>query len=234
MRLLARFPRPKRVGAKWSDAAAAAEKSESESQSQSPSKTKSKSKSAVETGDPMAESPESLPGIGPALAEKMAERGLTSVEDLLWLLPRRYDDVRDARQLADVASLDEGARATFAARVTSARMVFARGRRWAEVRLASLDARPASATVRWFNVWAGIDKRMPAGSEVVLSGAVKSRGGNLEFANPDILGITIDGRARRQGGAADHGPLSGRPGRSAGQRAQGVRGGVRAHRGCGR
>src|SRR5262249_20325035 len=42
--------------------------------------------------------------------------------------------------------------------------------------------------VRWFNVH-GIDKRMPPGSQVVLSGVVKKRAGRTEFANPDILGI---------------------------------------------
>src|SRR3569623_1758959 len=115
----------------------------------------------------------------------------------------RYVDVRDAKPLDDVVVLDEGVRATFVARVASARMVFARGRRWAEVRLVSVDPKaadpnvnggwlgppPASATVRWFNVWAGIEKRMPAGAVVTLSGVVKSRGGRCELANPDSLAI---------------------------------------------
>ena len=212
MRLLARYPRPKRVGAKWKDEdevkAVRAEAKKSNRQDarvpgrEGPSSSLASSSlassrpggsSSALPVDPMAASPESLPGIGPALAEKMAERGLMTVEDLLWLLPRRYDDVRDARGLADVLVMEEGARATFVAEVTSARMVFARGRRWAEVQLQGLDARAARATVRWFNVWAGIDKRMPAGSEVVLSGVVKTRGGRVELANPDILGITIAG-----------------------------------------
>lgn len=152
--------------------------------------------------DPLGAPTRSLPGIGPAFAEKLAERGLETVEDLLWCLPRRYDDVRDARQLPDVDAMDEGIRATFVACVTSSRMVFARGRRWAEVRLAELDtperaARlaafglPVTAVVRWFNVWAGIEKRMPAGARVTLSGVVKKRGGKLELANPDILAIDI-------------------------------------------
>src|SRR5262249_26781067 len=112
--------------------------------------------------DPLAAPTHSLPGIGPAFAEKLAEKGLTTVEDLVWLVPRRYDDVRGAQPLAEVAALPEGQRATFVARVASARMVFARGRRWAEVRLGSVDVtQPATALVRWFNVFAGIDKRMP-------------------------------------------------------------------------
>jgi ATP-dependent DNA helicase RecG len=143
--------------------------------------------------DPLAAPTTTLPGIGPAFAEKLAEKGLTTVEDLLWLVPRRYDDVRDARPLAEVCALPEGQRATFAAKVASARMVFVRGRRWAEVRLVSADAAPASAVVRWFNVFAGIDKRMPPGCQVVLSGIVRKRSGRLELANPDILGVELDG-----------------------------------------
>jgi ATP-dependent DNA helicase RecG len=152
--------------------------------------------------DPMAAPTSSLPGIGPAFAEKLAERGLTTVEDLLWLVPRRYDDVRDARPLAEVCALPEGQRATFVATVASSRMVFARGRRWAEVRLGSVDiTQQATALVRWFNVFAGIDKRMPPGCQVVLSGLVRKRAGRLELANPDILAID-DGASTGGDGAA--------------------------------
>src|SRR4029079_2073409 len=89
--------------------------------------------------DRLGEPTHSLPGIGPAFAERLAEKGLETVEDLLWCLPRRYDDVRDAKSLADVARMEEGTRATFSARVASARMVFVRGRRWAEVRISGID-----------------------------------------------------------------------------------------------
>ncbi len=148
--------------------------------------------------DPLAAPTSTLPGIGPAFAAKLAERGLETVEDLLWMVPRRYDDVRDARTLAEGCAMAEGERATFRAKVVSARMVFVRRRRWAEVRLAAIDSyagltAPATALVRWFNVWAGIDKRMPAGSRVTLSGLVRKRNGRLELANPDILAIELDG-----------------------------------------
>ena len=143
-------------------------------------------------GDPLAAPTYSLPGIGPAFAERLAEKGLVTVEDLLWTLPRRYDDVRDARTLAEACELDEGQRATFAAKVASSRMVFVRGRRWAEVRLGGIDLTDrANSVVRWFNVYAGIEKRMPAGATVVLSGVVRKRNGRAEFANPDILGIEL-------------------------------------------
>ncbi len=170
------------------------------------------------TTDPLGAPTHSLPGIGPAFAERLAEKGLETVEDLLWCLPRRYDDVRDAKPLGDVARMEEGERATFSARVTSSRMVFARGRRWAEVRIAAIDpvqgtmlggAGNASAVIRWFNVWAGIEKRMPAGSVVTLSGVVKKRSGRLEFANPDILAIDVPDEPSATNGAAANGSVNG-------------------------
>jgi len=166
--------------------------------------------------DPLAAPTHALPGIGPAFAERLAEKGLATVEDLLWMVPRRYDDVRDAKTLWEVAQLDEGQRAAFVAKVVSARMVFARGRRWAEVRLHELDGQdPTSAVIRWFNVWAGIDKRMPPGCRVALSGVVKKRNGRLELANPDILGIEIEGVAGKAAPSIDLRTASGgaaRPG----------------------
>jgi ATP-dependent DNA helicase RecG len=44
-------------------------------------------------------------------------------------------------------------------------------------------------------VWAGIEKRMPAGAIVTLSGVVKKRSGRTEFANPDILAIELPAQA---------------------------------------
>lgn len=99
----------------------------------------------VVTDDPLAAPTHTLPGIGPAFAQALAERGLETVEDLIWMVPRRYDDVRDAVALADVAALEEGHRATFAATVATSRMVFARGRRWAEVRLGAVAGRSSAA-----------------------------------------------------------------------------------------
>ncbi|HEX7700856.1 MAG TPA: ATP-dependent DNA helicase RecG [Kofleriaceae bacterium] len=155
-------------------------------------KTARRTPKVDESIDPLAQPTHTLPGIGPAFAERLAEKGLETVEDLLWCLPRRYDDVRDAKQLSDVEPMSEGERATFVARVTSSRMVFVGRRRWADVRLACVDAmQRTTAVVRWFNVWAGIDKRMPAGSTVTISGVVRKRDGRLEFANPDVLAIDI-------------------------------------------
>ncbi|HEX4422924.1 MAG TPA: helicase-related protein [Kofleriaceae bacterium] len=183
----------KHESAKQVDAAKPAKRESNQVDAAPCSKPRAPAPPPTAVTDPLAAATNSLPGIGPAFAEKLAEKGLTTVEDLLWMVPRRYDDVRDARSLADVVAMEEGQRATFVARVMSARMVFARGRRWGEVRLGGLDPAPmASALVRWFNVFAGIDKRMPAGCQVALSGIVRKRAGRVELANPDILGIELE------------------------------------------
>lgn len=148
--------------------------------------------------DPLAASTHSLPGIGPAFAERLAAHGIATVEDLLWCLPRRYDDVRQAQSLDAIAAHPDGTRATFVASVTSSRMVFARGRRWGEVRLTAGDGAPrATAVVRFFNVWGGIDRRLPPGCVVTLSGVIRRRGNVLEFANPDI--VAVDSGATEEG-----------------------------------
>ncbi|MEZ4367089.1 MAG: ATP-dependent DNA helicase RecG [Kofleriaceae bacterium] len=149
----------------------------------------------VAGGDPLAASPQVIKGIGLAFAAAMAERGIATVEDLLWLLPRRYDDVRRATPLAQLAATTaDGDRCVVAARVQSARMIFVRGRRWCDARFQDRGGGPATLVVRWFGVRGPMDQRLPAGAEVVLAGRRKDRGGTIEMANPDIVSIVVPGQ----------------------------------------
>ncbi|MBE7454374.1 MAG: ATP-dependent DNA helicase RecG [Kofleriaceae bacterium] len=146
------------------------------------------------TIDPLAAPTTSVKGIGPALAAALAERGLTTVEDLLWLVPRRWLDARELVDLGEALhEASEGDRVAARAVVKSARMVRARGRSWGEVRFGASALAAPILTVRWFNVWGGIDKRFPPGAEVALSGVLKRRGLVWEMANPDVLGVETGG-----------------------------------------
>ena len=49
-----------------------------------------------------------LRGVGPSLAEKLAKLGVTRVQDLLFVLPSRYED---RTHVSAVGSLRPGARA---------------------------------------------------------------------------------------------------------------------------
>ncbi|HRC55902.1 MAG TPA: hypothetical protein PKU97_08255 [Kofleriaceae bacterium] len=173
-----------------------------------PSSAKAKAKVAAKpppNEDPLAAPTSALRGIGPAFAARLAGRNLSTVEDLLWLVPRRYDDLRTVPSLAEVLARPRGPKdepaavvGALVAVVRSVRMVFARGRRWAEARLAAPEdpKAPPALLVRWFGGHPGIEQRLPAGSKVVLSGSVRVLGAaRAEMANPEIVEILAEGGA---------------------------------------
>ncbi|HWM84238.1 MAG TPA: ATP-dependent DNA helicase RecG [Kofleriaceae bacterium] len=148
---------------------------------------------------------QSLPGIGPALGERLAERGLRTVEDLAWMVPRRYDDARRVEPLARaVATAESGEVRALRGEVASSRFSRRGRRRWVEVRLVTPRDAPASraqVVVRWFHAHPSMAERFPRGSQVVLSGRINLRDGAAEMANPDVLEVeTPDGKARRAPG----------------------------------
>ena len=57
-----------------------------------------------------------LNGVGPALAEKLERLGLYRVEDLLFLLPLRYED---RTQLVPLGALEQGKRCLASGEVSS-------------------------------------------------------------------------------------------------------------------
>ncbi|MBL8622386.1 MAG: ATP-dependent DNA helicase RecG [Myxococcales bacterium] len=144
--------------------------------------------------DPLAQPTTSIKGIGPALGAALAARGLNTVEDLLWLVPRRWLDAREVAPIDEaLAAAVDGERVALRATVVASRTVRARGRAWGEVRLGDGVVPRALLVVRFFGVWAGIDRRFPVGAEAALSGPVKQRAGQWEMANPDVLGVASGG-----------------------------------------
>ena len=67
----------------------------------------------------------SLKGVGPALAKKLEKLGLLVIEDLLFLLPLRYED---RTQLVRIGALEAGARCLVSGEVLLAEVAY-RGRR---------------------------------------------------------------------------------------------------------
>ncbi|MFH1809879.1 MAG: ATP-dependent DNA helicase RecG [Pseudomonadota bacterium] len=69
-----------------------------------------------------------VPGVGPAMAERLAERGVRTIADLLFLLPRTYEDRRGEQA---ISSLQPGLRAAVRGQVVAAGMTGGgRGRRY--------------------------------------------------------------------------------------------------------
>jgi ATP-dependent DNA helicase RecG len=105
--------------------------------------------------------------------------GVHTVEDLVWHLPRRHEDRRAFRPIAELL---EGEVAVVRGRVESSRAIRTAGRR-GYVRATVCDA-GGSVEARWWNMpW--LVKSLPAGTDVVLFGKVKS--GRLQQPELEIV-----------------------------------------------
>lgn len=119
-----------------------------------------------------------LPGIGQARAELFAQLGVQTVGDLLYLLPRRYDDFS---ALKTVGQLDYGEEVTIVVNLWSVKV------RRVRDNLRIVDALFSDSTgtiqVSWFNQeW--IAERLRTGQTYRLSGKVDSYLGRLVMRSP--------------------------------------------------
>jgi len=123
-----------------------------------------------------------LKGVGPRRAEALAKIGWVTVEDLLYLLPFRYED---RRSFARVADLQPGkVECTLAVKIASSRLIRTRRRGFTifEARVAD-----ASGDIRvvWYNQ-PYLERIMLADRHVVLFGrATLNRYNQLVIENPD-------------------------------------------------
>jgi ATP-dependent DNA helicase RecG len=135
-----------------------------------------------------------VPGLGTAAREALAEHGITTVFDLLWTLPTGYDDL--AHPL-DVEQALEEARASLHAGLPSARicvrgvvhranLVFAGGRRFVSVVLRG--EQKGTLTLSWFFVAHGILAVAKPGQRCLVVGRIRlDSGGRARMAHPDLL-----------------------------------------------
>ncbi len=127
-----------------------------------------------------------LKGIGPKRAEDLASRNISTVEDLLFCLPYRYEDRTHFKQ---VKELQPGERASILVEVLASGLVITRKTRW---RIFDLAARDSSGLVRckWFHS-EYLDKKkiFQPGQKVIFYGKfeVDPYGtGNLQLVNPEF------------------------------------------------
>ena len=119
-----------------------------------------------------------------AAARGRPRLGIRTVRDLLFHLPRRYDDLRalsTARELASIPDGETGQRAAGRARYPPAADVPAA--RAADDAYLGDDTGEVEAT--WFGRRC-IEKRLHDGERIVVSGKVKRRGFTTTFDNPEF------------------------------------------------
>jgi ATP-dependent DNA helicase RecG len=122
-------------------------------------------------------------GIGPARAEMLAAKGLSTVADLLYYAPFRYEDRRNTKTIAELAP---GEKAVVLVRVTSAKASGYR-RRPGVLEVMLNDGSGATLVARWFHGERFADTLVPD-TRVALFGKVEldsGRGSRL-MIHPEL------------------------------------------------
>jgi ATP-dependent DNA helicase RecG len=120
-----------------------------------------------------------LPKVGDKMAEKLGKLGISTVEDMLFTFPRRYDDYTQMRTLNH---LKPGETVTVVAAVRS--VTRKQGQRGQPYLLVVLDDETACLQVTFFGqLW--LQRQFKRGSQVVLSGEVGLFRGELMMTNPE-------------------------------------------------
>ncbi|WP_394538240.1 ATP-dependent DNA helicase RecG [Lysobacter enzymogenes] len=137
-----------------------------------------------------------MPGVGPAVAEKLAARGLLTLQDFWLQLPRQYED---RTQLAAIASLRPGVPAQVEGRVEAVE----RGFRYRPMlRVAVGDDSHGNVVLRFFHFRAAQVAQFQVGARVRLYGTPKPGQHGLEIVHPSYR-ILDDGAQVELGQALD-------------------------------
>jgi ATP-dependent DNA helicase RecG len=139
---------------------------------------------------PAAESPEIRPvttlrGVGDALAGKLAKLGITTIQDLLFLLPLRYED---RTRVVPIGSLRVGDRAVVEGEVQLAEVTF-RGRRQLLCRIGDGSG---WLTLRFFYFSNSQQDGMTRGTRLRCYGEMRRGPNGLEIVHPEYRRVVSD------------------------------------------
>jgi ATP-dependent DNA helicase RecG len=123
-----------------------------------------------------------LRGVGPALAEKLAKLGVVQVQDLLFVLPARYED---RTQISAIGSLRPGARAVIEGEVQLTEVVYRRRRQM----LCRITDGTGSLTLRFFYFSGAQQAGLARGTRIRCFGEVRRGPLGLEIVHPEYRRI---------------------------------------------
>src|SRR5690606_37335086 len=126
-----------------------------------------------------------LRGVGEALASRLAKLGVSTVQDLLFLLPLRYED---RTRVTPIGSVRLGERAVVEGEVLLCEAVF-RGRRQLLCRIADGSG---SITLRFFHFSASQQQTLTRGVRLRCFGEVRRGPSGPEIVHPEYRRISGD------------------------------------------
>jgi ATP-dependent DNA helicase RecG len=119
-----------------------------------------------------------LHGVGPALAEKLAKLGVTQVQDLLFVLPSRYED---RTQVSEIGTVRAGLRAVVEGEVQLTEVVYRRRRQL----LCRIADGTGSLTLRFFYFSGAQQVGLARGTRIRCFGEVRRGPLGLEIVHPE-------------------------------------------------
>ncbi|MCX7635364.1 MAG: DEAD/DEAH box helicase, partial [Syntrophales bacterium] len=120
-------------------------------------------------------------GVGPKMAVLLDRKNIRTVEDLLYFLPRTYED---RRKMKKIAGLFLGRRETVIGQITEAGMKRHKSRRTFEI---TVGDGTGHLRATWFSGnQSYLSRTFTVGKTVVLSGEVRLFGGMFSMVHPDF------------------------------------------------
>ncbi len=119
-----------------------------------------------------------LRGVGPALAEKLAKLGVTQVQDLLFVLPMRYED---RTQVSAIGTLRHGVRSVVEGEIQLTEVAYRRRRQL----LCRISDGSGSLTLRFFYFSGAQQAALKRGARIRCFGEVRRGPLGLEIVHPE-------------------------------------------------
>lgn len=136
---------------------------------------------SVRVGEPAAlnASVTVLPGVGPRNAKTLSRLGITTLRDMLYHFPRRYDDYS---RMAPINRLQYGQVYSVVGTVQS---IANRSLRGGKIQISEAILQDGSGALRlvWFNPW--VARRLQPEMQITVSGKVEQYLGRLVMNNPE-------------------------------------------------
>lgn len=135
-----------------------------------------------------------LRGVGPKLAQQLADYGVTQVEDLLFHLPLRY---QDRTRITPIAGLQEGSEVSVEGEVRLADIVFGRRRSL----VARIQDGTGTLTLRFFHFSAAQKNSLQPGARLHCFGQVRRGANGFEIFHPEYRVLEPGEHGSTTGGA---------------------------------
>ncbi|HXZ86103.1 MAG TPA: OB-fold nucleic acid binding domain-containing protein, partial [Myxococcota bacterium] len=128
-----------------------------------------------------------VPGVGPKTAQALARKEIATVEDLLFFLPRGYED---RREIVPIEKLEVGRPAAFSGEVTRSGVVPLRnGRSFFQ---AVVSDGTGAVQLKWFRGAATFERRLVPGTRLLVAGDVRRYRFAKELHHPDVEVLSAD------------------------------------------